>query len=97
MKKRGPNLDRAYKKLPGISVEVDPEKCTGCGICVERCFVAEMKIDDNTAQPGKSCKGCGRCVEICPEKAVSLVVENEELLYQQLKGRIKDVADIWAE
>ncbi|MBW2544719.1 MAG: 4Fe-4S binding protein [Deltaproteobacteria bacterium] len=95
MEKRGPNLDRAYKKLPGISVEVDPEKCTGCGVCVDRCFVAAMKIDNGTAIPGESCKGCGRCVEICPEGAVSLRIENEEELYRQIKDRIKDVADIW--
>jgi ferredoxin len=96
MEKRGPNLDRAYKKLPGISITVNPEKCNGCGICVERCFVSEMTLVNGIATTSEDCKGCGRCVEVCPEEAVSLSIENEELLYRQLRDRISAVADIWA-
>jgi ferredoxin len=96
MEKRGPNLDRAYKKLPGISVTVDAEKCNGCGTCVEKCFVSEMTLVSGIATVGDGCKGCGRCVEVCPEEAVSLRIENEEILYRQLRERISNVADIWA-
>jgi ferredoxin len=95
MEKRGPNLDRAYKKLPGISVTVNPEKCNSCGICVERCFVSEMVLEKGIAMVGEGCKGCGRCVEVCPEEAVSLRIENEEIIYRQMRDRIEDVADIW--
>jgi len=95
MQKRGPNLDRAYKGLPGISVEVDPEKCNGCGDCVEGCFVAAMELRNGTAVVGEDCKSCGRCVDVCPAGAVSLKIEDEDVLYEQLVGQIKDVADIW--
>jgi len=94
MKKRGPNLDRAYRRLPGISVSVDPERCDGCGICVENCFVAAIEIQDGVAVPGESCKGCGRCVELCPNNAVSLHLEDEDILFKQLTDRINAVSDI---
>jgi UDP-glucose 4-epimerase len=95
MTDRGPNLERGLQKLPGISVTVDTAKCTGCGICVDRCFVAAMTIQGGVACPGESCKGCGRCVELCPEGAITLRIENENELYRQLIGRVKEVADIW--
>jgi MinD superfamily P-loop ATPase len=94
MKKRGPNLERAYQGLPGISVEVDPEKCEGCATCVDRCFVGVMELREGTAFPGESCKGCGRCVEVCPQKAALLRIDNEDVLYGQLVERINDVSDI---
>jgi UDP-glucose 4-epimerase len=97
MKKRGPNLDAAYKKLPGISIQVDPVKCDGCGQCVDQCFVAAMALNNGRAAPSHSCKSCGRCVENCPQNAVSLHVQDENKLYEQLTQRIRSVADIWRE
>ena len=97
MRRRGPNLDRAYKRLPGISVAVDPERCDGCGLCVQRCFVGAMVLRGGRVQVGDSCKGCGRCAEICPRQAVSLTLENEDALVRRLLERIRAVADIQAE
>ncbi len=92
MKSRGPNLNRAYQKLPGVSVVVDHEKCTGCGECVDRCFVDEIIVRDGKALIGKDCKGCGRCVEVCPENAVRLEIEDEEKLFQSLVKRFSEVS-----
>lgn len=94
MKKRGPNLDKAYKKLPGISIEVDPELCTGCGICEDSCFVSEMKIVDGVAKVGDGCKACGRCLEVCPENAISLRMDSLDILIDRMMERINAVADI---
>jgi len=94
MKNRGPNLDRAYKRLPGISVSVDPDVCSGCGICAERCFIGEMKVVDGTAVVPEDCKGCGRCVEICPAGALSLEMDDMDLLIDRMMERIGAVADI---
>lgn len=95
MKKRGVNLDHAYKGLPGIAVAVDPETCDGCGTCVDQCFVAAMEIQNGVATTGESCRACGRCMDICPQGAVSFRMDSEEAVYQQLVDRIKAVADIW--
>ncbi len=94
MKHRGPNLDRAYKRLPGISVSVDRDTCDGCGICAERCFIGEMQVIGGTAVVPESCKGCGRCVEVCPRGALRLEMDDMERLVSRMMDRIGAVADI---
>ncbi|MBN2158446.1 MAG: 4Fe-4S binding protein [Spirochaetes bacterium] len=94
MQKRGPNLDTAYKKLPGITVAVVPEKCDGCERCVDACFVTAIRMSGGKAVIGEDCKGCGRCVEICPAQAITLKLDDEEKLLAQLEDRIREVADI---
>jgi len=94
MKDRGPNLDHTYKKLPGISVRVEPKKCDGCGICVDKCFVAAIAMKNGKAVIGPDCKGCGRCVEVCPRKAITLKLADEKKLLKQIEDRIREVADI---
>jgi ferredoxin len=78
MKNRGPTLDRAYRRLPGISVCVDEEKCQGCGQCADNCFLATISLKNNTAVIGVSCAGCGRCATICPNGAITLIIDDEE-------------------
>jgi ferredoxin len=57
MTDRGPNLERGLQKLPGISVAVDAAQCTGCGICVDRCFAAAMTMNGGTACPPQAARG----------------------------------------
>lgn len=55
--------------------EIDPEKCTQCGICAdERCQVKAIEEVNGTYQViQERCIGCGLCVTTCPVDAVSLV------------------------
>jgi len=94
MQRRGPNLNLAYGKLPGVSIDVDVDRCDACGLCVEKCFAAEMRIENGVAVPGDDCKACGRCVELCPRKAIAIRFEDEEKLYRTLVERVKAVADV---
>ncbi|MBP7736467.1 MAG: 4Fe-4S binding protein [Spirochaetes bacterium] len=94
MKRPGPNLDRAYHRLPGISVRVDPKLCNGCGICAEGCFAAMVRIEDGAARILDSCKGCGRCVKACPTGALSLVMDDQDALFRRIMERVRKVADI---
>ena len=48
---------------------VDQEKCTGCGICSEKCPTGRMKIPNFPNPPG-DCIGCYGCVNVCPVDAV---------------------------
>ncbi|MBF7081467.1 ATP-binding protein [Desulfallas sp. Bu1-1] len=51
-------------------VEIDPQKCTGCGLCEELCrfgAVKQGRVDQ------MSCEGCRVCYHACPEGAVRLV------------------------
>jgi NAD-dependent dihydropyrimidine dehydrogenase PreA subunit len=60
---------------------VDSDVCTGCRVCVERCQVDAVTVDDggNTAviDLGR-CIGCGNCIVTCPAGAMSLVRKDKE-------------------
>jgi Na+-translocating ferredoxin:NAD+ oxidoreductase RNF subunit RnfB len=53
---------------------IDPDSCSGCGICVERCPTDAIELnDDGTAERDEdTCFGCGICARFCPEEAISL-------------------------
>lgn len=49
-------------------VVIDPEECSGCGACIERCQVCAISDQDGIAiVDRKSCIGCGLCVTGCPD------------------------------
>lgn len=53
---------------------IDPETCTSCGICVERCPVDAISIGTGgyAVREEKYCIGCGICARFCPSEAISL-------------------------
>ncbi|MBU1170718.1 MAG: 4Fe-4S binding protein [Proteobacteria bacterium] len=54
--------------------QVDPEACSGCGTCVDRCKFKAIDIIDDVAQINEEfCLGCGLCYGTCPETAIRLV------------------------
>ncbi len=58
-------------------VEVDAEKCTGCGLCVKACPADALFLENKLSRLRPSgineCMGCGDCTAICPEEAIVLV------------------------
>lgn len=54
--------------------QVDPSKCTGCGICINRpnCF-ANRIVKGKAEVNWEICGGCGLCVIFCPYQARALV------------------------
>ena len=62
-------------------VQYDPETCLGCGICVNRCQMQAITIDEPRVNVNSDrCIGCGLCVSTCPVNALSLVRKPESLL-----------------
>jgi tetrathionate reductase subunit B len=79
-------VERAiYKRDDGLVV-IDPEKCTGCAVCVSACRYQSIYMNEglNVAQ---KCTGCAhlldsgwkepRCVDVCPTLALRFVEESE--------------------
>ena len=55
----------------GLQLAVkDPDKCTMCGLCHEKCLFDA--IDEDMNINAARCEGCGVCVHICPEDAIEL-------------------------
>jgi NAD-dependent dihydropyrimidine dehydrogenase PreA subunit len=53
-------------------IEIDEEKCDGCGECVEICPAAVFEISKKKAVPRNmdECVECCACVDICPQSAI---------------------------
>ena len=72
-------------KTSGLISEVNPDKCIGCGKCVETCpynaielLDTKMEFEDLDLNIKQSyinsalCKGCGTCAATCPVGAISV-------------------------
>jgi len=53
-------------------INVDKEKCTGCGLCEKACPFGAIKIVEKIAVIGDECTLCGACVDQCNLKAISI-------------------------
>ncbi|MBU2643929.1 hypothetical protein KKI24_04420 [bacterium] len=94
MKHRGPSLGRTYKKLPGLSVQVDIQKCTQCETCVETCFMSAIAIEDNSAVIQDTCIGCGICISQCSAEAITMTIEDEDTMFNQLLDRVREMSNL---
>lgn len=69
--------------------QVDPELCTGCEACVERCFFGAITVgEDQTAQIDMDkCMGCGLCQVPCPADAITMTeVRERDFVPEKLFG-----------
>lgn len=54
--------------------KIDPDLCSDCGLCIERCQVDAIKSGGGHSEiRDEKCIGCGLCVNTCPEEAISLI------------------------
>ena len=70
-----------------------PETCKACGLCVERCPMEALRLEDSPEASNKKgkvavldpdkCIGCGVCVYKCPTQ--SLILERKEEIYDPPK------------
>lgn len=61
----------ALIQRPGGGVILKPEKCVGCGHCVEACDIGAIRIDEDLQKP-IVCVYCGYCAQFCPHKVIAL-------------------------
>ncbi len=56
-------------------IEIDEEKCDGCGLCVPACAEGSLKIIDGKARvvSDNLCDGLGACLGECPNGALRIV------------------------
>ena len=61
-------------------IEIDGDKCIGCGGCANVCPARLIQITDSKAVRVieyflQRCTYCGRCAEVCPEDAITMTQE----------------------
>jgi len=67
-------------------VEIDEEKCNGCGLCIPECQEGALQIIDEKARliSDLFCDGLGACLGHCPEGAIT-IIEREAEPYSEWK------------
>ena len=82
-----------FKRLDGVSVSVDTDRCIGCGSCHDICFTKAVTIDNGKCSIDLGmCRGCGRCVEVCPTDSITL--EFDESVVGREVDRIHSLVDL---
>jgi Pyruvate/2-oxoacid:ferredoxin oxidoreductase delta subunit len=75
----------------GYHAQVDPDLCTACETCLERCPVSAVSIDDVASVDHLQCIGCGLCVSTCSSEAMNLAVEPDTVTPPKKLGDLEKV------
>lgn len=61
-------------------IQIDEEKCNGCGLCVPNCHEGALQIIDGKARliSDLFCDGLGACLGHCPEGAIGIIEREAE-------------------
>lgn len=75
-----------------FTAEADPETCNGCGVCLKRCQMEALRLEDEKVvlDPAR-CIGCGLCVSTCPTQSLQLVRKPESEQPQVPKNMVESV------
>jgi MinD superfamily P-loop ATPase len=63
-----PTINKTFDFMGGHKAIIDPERCTQCGECLDRCQYDA--IDNEFNIDIIACEGCGVCVHFCPSSAI---------------------------
>lgn len=65
-------------------IQIDEEKCNGCGACAKACHEGAIGMVDGKAKLMRDdyCDGLGDCLPACPTNAISFV-EREAAAYDE--------------
>jgi heterodisulfide reductase subunit A len=64
-------ISKDFVETEGIVAAVNPNRCTGCELCIQVCpFGAIDKVDGKAKVNEALCKGCGTCNAVCKSGAI---------------------------
>lgn len=87
-------MNPGHLKVESITAEVDPEKCTSCGICAKACPFNAITVDKRNKMPAHvtsaACAGCGNCVAECPAGAITMHHFTDEQIISQIDAILNE-------
>jgi Pyruvate/2-oxoacid:ferredoxin oxidoreductase delta subunit len=77
-------MEKTAAKIQRRIVQIDEEKCDGCGLCIMSCAEGALQIVDGKARlvSDKYCDSLGACLGDCPQDAIS-IIEREGEAYDE--------------
>ena len=74
-------------------VEIDEEKCDGCGLCIIECAEGALEIRDGKAKIIKEmyCDGLGACIGECPQEALTIIKKEADPFDEELRQLLINV------
>lgn len=60
---------------PRMIIQIDEDKCIGCGLCTMNCAEGAIEVIDGKAKliSDSYCDGLGKCLPHCPQDALKLI------------------------
>lgn len=84
-----------FKRVPGLSLHVDRDKCIACGKCMKTCPYRGMEWVDGKPEIIDRCFGCGQCESACPVGAISFELEYDfDTMVQKAIEAIDNAVDV---
>ncbi|MDD4613956.1 MAG: electron transfer flavoprotein subunit alpha [Caldisericia bacterium] len=60
-----------------MKIKVISSQCNGCTLCIKKCPIQSIRLENKTAVILDSCNYCGICISVCPQKAIIKSLEDE--------------------
>ncbi|MEN6507518.1 MAG: electron transfer flavoprotein subunit alpha [Smithella sp.] len=67
-------------------LDVDKDKCIGCGNCIDACPFGALSLVDDMVVVNDKCTGCGACLLACPMHALNLPQERPKATGESLSS-----------